>query len=76
MTLVQLNGHVQRAQRTRAHEFYEVMNTRFEIPGLNQALLGWEVAYNSVRPHQTLGYLTPREFLKLHLYNTRKQEYH
>ena len=34
-----LNGHVERAQRTHTEEFYEVTDTGFEIPQLNQALI-------------------------------------
>ncbi len=60
-----LNGHVERAQRTHTEEFCEVTDTSFEIAEMNQALLEWERVYNTVRPHQALGYLTPREFLKL-----------
>ena len=59
-----LNGHVERAQRTHTEEFYEVTEASFEIVGLNQALLKWEKVYNTIRPHQALGYLTPLEFLK------------
>jgi putative transposase len=69
-----LNGHVERAQRTHTEEFYEVTDTSFEITELNQALLEWERVYNTVRPHQALGYLTPQEFLKLHQQNKRKEE--
>jgi len=69
-----LNGHVERAQRTHTEEFYEVTDTGFEIAELNQALLEWEGVYNTVRPHQALGYLTPQEFLKLHKQNKRKEE--
>lgn len=69
-----LNGHVERAQRTHTEEFYEVTQTSFEIADLNQALLGWEIIYNTVRPHQALGYLTPQEFLKLHQQNKGKEE--
>lgn len=69
-----LNGHVERAQRTHTEEFYEVTDTSFEIVELNQALQKWERVYNTVRPHQALGYLTPREFLKLHQQNKRKEE--
>jgi transposase InsO family protein len=69
-----LNGHVERAQRTHTEEFYEVTDTSFEIAELNQALLEWERVYNTVRPHQALGYLTPQEFLKLHQQNKRKEE--
>ena len=31
---------------------------------LNQQLLAWETVYNTVRPHQALGYLTPEEFIR------------
>ena len=69
-----LNGHVERAQRTHTEEFYEVMDTSFKIAELNQALLEWEMIYNTVRPHQALGYLTPMEFLKLHQQNKIKEK--
>jgi putative transposase len=69
-----LNGHVERAQRTHTEEFYEVTNTSFEVAELNQALLEWERVYNTVRPRQALGYLTPEEFLKLRQQNKRKEE--
>jgi len=52
-----LNGHVERAQRTHTEEFYEVTEANFEIRELNQALLEWEKVYNTIRPHQALGYL-------------------
>lgn len=58
-----LNGHVERAQRTHTEEFYEVTEANFEIRELNRALLEWEKVYNTIRPHQALGYLTPQEFL-------------
>jgi putative transposase len=69
-----LNGHVERAQRTHTEEFYEVTDTNFEITELNQALQEWERIYNTVRPHQALGYLTPEQFLKLHYQDKRKEE--
>jgi transposase InsO family protein len=59
-----LNGHVERAQRTHTEEFYEVVNYPSEIPALNRALRRWEHIYNTIRPHQSLGYLTPDQFLK------------
>jgi transposase InsO family protein len=59
-----LNGHVERAQRTHTEEFYEVTEASFEIRELNQALLEWEKVYNTIRPHQALGYLTPQQFLE------------
>jgi len=59
-----LNGRVERAQRTHTEEFYEVSDAELTVPALNQALQGWERTYNTVRPHQALGYLTPAEFLQ------------
>ena len=52
-----------RAQRTHREEFYEVTECSLEIAALNQELQAWEQVYNTVRPHQALGYLTPHEFL-------------
>ena len=69
-----LNGHVERAQRTHTEEFYELTDTSFELTQLNQALLEWEKVYNTIRPHQALGYLTPEEFLKHYQKNKRREE--
>lgn len=58
-----LNGAVERAQRTHTEEFYEVAAGSLELEELNRELRAWEAVYNTVRPHQALGYLTPQEFL-------------
>lgn len=58
-----LNGRVERANRTHTEEFYELTPCALSITELNQELLDWERTYNTVRPHQALGYLTPHEFL-------------
>lgn len=58
-----LNGSVERAQRTHTEEFYEVTESSLEVAPLNQELRGWEHTYNTVRPHQALGYLTPQQFI-------------
>jgi transposase InsO family protein len=65
---------VERVQGTHTEEFYEVTDTGFEIAELNQALLEWERVYNAVQPHQALGYLTPKEFLKLHRQKKKKRK--
>jgi putative transposase len=61
-----LNGGVERAHRTHTEEFYEVTDSSFQIADLENELVQWEHIYNTVRPHQALGYLTPLEFLKQH----------
>lgn len=58
-----LNGHVERAHRTHAEEFYEVTDSDFDIKSLSTALLHWEMIYNTIRPHQALCYLTPHQYL-------------
>ena len=68
-----LNGHVERAQRTHTEEFYEVTDTSFALPELNRALLKWEEVYDTVRPNQALGYLTPQEYLEQYWQNKRKE---
>ena len=66
-----LNGHVERAQRTHTEEFYELYDGDWEMPAHNAALTKWERVYNTVRPHQSLGCLTPRQFLLQH---TQREE--
>ena len=58
-----LNGGVERANRTHTEEFYEVTDADATLADLRPALLAWETTYNTVRPHQALGYLTPAEYL-------------
>jgi len=59
-----LNGGVERAHRTHTEEFYEVTESSFDITELRSALLEWEKIYDTVRPHQALGYMTPLKFLE------------
>lgn len=59
-----LNGHVERANRTHTEEFYEVYPTHWMVEGLNEELRAWEHIYNRIRPHQSLGYKTPLQFLQ------------
>jgi len=59
-----LNGGVERAHRTHTEEFYEVTESSFDLSELREELLEWEQVYNTVRPHQALGYVTPLKFLE------------
>ena len=58
-----LHGSVERANRTHTEEFYEVTDGLLEPDDIRGELLAWERTYNTVRPHQALGYLTPAEYL-------------
>ena len=59
-----LNGGVERAHRTHTEEFYEVTDSSFDLAEIRESLLEWERIYNTIRPHQALGYLTPQKFLQ------------
>jgi len=67
-----LNGAVERANRTHTEEFYQLTPCSLELKKLNRELRAWERIYNTVRPHQSLGYLTPHQFL-LQLPSQRKE---
>ena len=54
-----LNGRVERLNGTARREFWEVYDGDLDLPSLTTALRAWETAYNTVRPHQALGYATP-----------------
>ena len=58
-----LHGAVERANRTHTEEFYEVTDAEPELEAFQVGLRAWETVYNTIRPHQSLGYLTPAEFL-------------
>jgi putative transposase len=58
-----LHGAVERANRTHTEEFYEVTTAEPELAAFQVELLAWERVYNTIRPHQSLGYLTPAEYL-------------
>ena len=68
-----LNGYVERAHRTHTEEFYEVTESCFDLPELKDELLEWEQVYNTKRPHQALGYLTPLKFLEQWKENQREE---
>lgn len=64
------NPVLERFNRTIQEEFVEIIDIGLEnIALFNQQLLDWLIEYNNVRPHETLDYLTPLEYIDLH-YNT------
>ena len=61
------------AHRTHTEEFYEVTESSFDLGELREELLEWEQVYNTVRPHQALGYVTPLRFLEQRKNYKRKE---
>ena len=51
----------------------EATESSFDLSELKDELLEWEGVYNTVRPHQALGYLTPLKFLEQRKENQRKE---
>jgi putative transposase len=58
----QANGRVERAFRTDEDEFLQVVTLPRTFESLENALRDWNHTYNTVRPHQALGYKTPHQF--------------
>ena len=59
------NPRVERSHLTDEKEFYGRGNIYKTFEEQQKALKEWEHIYNYVRPHQSLGYLTPIEFYHL-----------
>jgi transposase InsO family protein len=59
-----LNGRVERLNGTARREFWECYDGDLDLPTLQTTLRDWEDQYNTVRPHQALGYETPSAFLR------------
>ena len=59
-----LNGRVERLNGTSRREFWECYDGDLDLPTVQQALHEWEITYNTIRPHQALGYETPLAFLR------------
>jgi putative transposase len=69
-----LNGAVERANRTHTEEFYHFSAAPPTVAGLGAELREWERVYNTIRPHQALGQLTPQQFLnRWNQQHTRKE---
>ncbi len=61
-----LNGRVERSHRTHEEEFYQCYDGDLHLAELRPALRAHEDVYNTIRPHQALGYATPWDWLQDH----------
>jgi len=57
------NGRVERAILTTEEELW-AFKEAYTVSELNELADEWNHTYNQVQPHQSLGYLTPAEYLK------------
>jgi transposase InsO family protein len=61
------NPMLERFNRTIQEEFVEMTPIAVdEVTEFNNALTEWLIEYNSIRPHETLDYLTPLEYIETH----------
>lgn len=56
------NAHVERSNGTFKYEFYSQYCGKLDFENLQNSLLKFVYFYNNIRPHQSLGYLTPNQF--------------
>ena len=59
------NGYVERFNWTIQDEFinYEIDTATYDIKRFDEKLEDWLMYYNKIRPHQSLGYMTPQNYL-------------
>ncbi|HKO23830.1 MAG TPA: integrase core domain-containing protein [Chloroflexota bacterium] len=58
-----LNGMVERLQGTFRDELYACVDLEPRVAPIQAAVRAYEDTYNTIRPHQSLGYRTPQQFL-------------
>lgn len=58
----ELNGRVERCNRTLRYEFYQFYDGLFDLSALRDALAGYMDMYNTFRPHQALNQATPMAY--------------
>lgn len=56
------NSYVERSHLTDEREFYQQGNMRSAVALLQPLIQKWEDKYNTIRPHQSLNYLTPMAY--------------
>ena len=61
------NSEIERFNQTLEYEWLYNSNLSLDTEELNPRLTEWLIEYNFNRPHQTLGYLTPIEYIEKEL---------
>lgn len=68
------NAEVERFNQTLEYEWLNDGNFTADCRRFNEQLTDWLMEYNFVRPHQTLDYLTPIEYIKKYQTELVKKE--
>jgi len=69
------NTYVENSHGFDEREFYQQGNVHKNIEAMDKALAEWEYTWNCIRPHQSLNYLTPDEYLsKIRVTNLTARE--
>ena len=69
------NTYVENSHGFDEREFYQQGNVDKNIEAMSEALDEWEYKWNYIRPHQSLNYLTPDEYLnKIQMTNLTAKE--
>src|SRR3989338_9130130 len=69
------NTYVENSHGFDEREFYQQGNVNKDIEAMDKCLERWEYVWNYVRPHQSLNYLTPDEYLqKIQITNLTQRE--
>jgi transposase InsO family protein/transposase-like protein len=58
------NAYVERQIQTEIDEFHSLVEPVLEVEEFNDLLVAWDRFFNEVRPHQSLGYLTPMAYFR------------
>ena len=58
------NSYGERSHRTDDDDFYSRGNTFLSLKNFLPRLKKWQEEYNTIRPHQSLNYLTPYEYFQ------------
>lgn len=58
------NSYVERSHGSDEREFYQQGNTRQDKTKMAEALSVWQDVWNNFRPHEALGYKTPKDYFE------------
>lgn len=60
-----MNAHIERCNRTLSEDFvcWHKALLRDDVPAFNEKLVDWLLWYNTVRPHESLGLVSPLRYI-------------